>query len=309
MRALVTGGAGFIGSHLVDALVARGDEVVVLDDLSTGIKENVNPDAELIEGSVADEAAVRQAVAGVEVVFHQAALGSVQRSIENPLASDLVNTHGTLAVLSAAHDAGVHRVVYAASSSVYGGVAALPTPETAAALPRSPYAVTKYAGEHYCRVFTELFGLETVALRYFNIFGPRQRPDSAYAAVIPLFIDALRTGQRPVVHGDGTQCRDFTFVANAISANLLAATAPAETCAGRVFNVAAGQTRTLLDLLETLGAILGVEPDPEFVEPRAGDVRQSQADITAISQALGYEPSVTFEDGLRATADWFRARP
>lgn len=308
MKALVTGGAGFIGSNLVDALVVQGHEVVILDDLSTGLKENVNPAADFIEGSVTDEPVVRDAMAGVEVVFHQAALGSVQRSVEHPLHSDFVNTHGTLTVLKAALDAGVRRVVYASSSSVYGGAKVMPTPETAPLVPRSPYAVTKFAGEQYCRVFAELFGLETVALRYFNIFGPRQRPDSAYAAVIPLFIDALMAGRRPTVHGDGRQSRDLTFVANAVAANLRAAHAPAEACSGHVYNVAAGGRFSLLDLLSALGEIIGVVPEPIFGPPRKGDVRDSQADISAAVRDLSYEPVASFGDGLKATVDWFRSR-
>jgi UDP-glucose 4-epimerase len=308
MKAVVTGGAGFIGSHLVDALVAQGREVVVLDDLSTGHKINVNADAELLDGSVTDEDAVRQAVEGADVIFHQAALGSVPRSVERPLDSDAVNTHGTLTVLKAALDAGVRRVVYASSSSVYGGGNELPTPETAPTLPRSPYAVTKFAGEQYCRVFTELFGLETVALRYFNIFGPRQRPDSSYAAVVPLFVDALTNGRPPIVNGDGKQSRDLTYVANAVAANLLAATAPAEVCSGGVYNVAAGGRYSLLELLEALGRIIGVVPQPVFGPRRPGDVRHSQADINAARQDLAYEPVIHFEDGLRQTVSWFCAR-
>ncbi|GIU89493.1 MAG: hypothetical protein KatS3mg010_0592 [Acidimicrobiia bacterium] len=232
MRALVTGGAGFIGSHLVDALVERGAEVRVIDDFFTGLRENLNPAVDLYEGTVADEELVRRAVGGCEVVFHQAAHKAVLRSVEHPLPTDLANTHGTLTVLEAAKDAGVRRVVYASSSSVYGGAAAVPTPEDAPTVPRSPYAVSKLAGEHYCRVFTELYGLETVTLRYFNVYGPRQRPDGAYAAVIPLFVRALLDGSRPVVHGDGGQARDFTYVDDVVEANLRAAAAPGDRCAG-----------------------------------------------------------------------------
>lgn len=306
MKTLVTGGAGFIGSHLVDALISRGDEVSVLDDLSTGSTENLNPAATFVEGSITDLEAVRHAVAGTSVVFHQGALGSVQRSVENPLQCDAVNVHGTLAVLKAAFDAGVSRVVYASSSSVYGGAIKLPTPETAPLMPRSPYAVTKLTGEHYLRVFTELFGLETVALRYFNIFGPRQRRDSAYAAVIPLFVDALLSGRPPTVHGDGKQSRDLTYVANAVAANLSAAAAPAAACSGRAYNVAAGGRYSLLDLLGSLGEIIGVVPQPVFGSARPGDIRDSQADISAARQDLGYQPVVQFEDGLRQTVSWFR---
>jgi UDP-glucose 4-epimerase len=308
MRVLVTGGAGFIGSHLTDALVARGDEVVVLDNLVTGRRENVPAEAKLVEGDVAEPDAVIGAIAGCEVVFHQAALGSVSRSVERPLDTDRTNVHGTLNVLEAAHQAGVRRVVMASSSSVYGGAKQLPTPESAPLTPRSPYAVSKHTGEHYARVFWELHGLETVALRYFNVFGPRQRPDSQYAAVIPLFVDALLTGGTPVVHGDGKQARDFTFVADAVQANLRAAEAPAEVCAGRAYNVACGGTHDLLELLDVLQRHVGVEVEPEHTDSRAGDIRLSQADIAAIRRDLAYEPTVTFEDGLARTLDWFRSQ-
>ena len=301
MRCLVTGGAGFIGSNLVDALVLRGDEVRVLDDLSTGHRDNVDPQAELIEAEVSDAAAVRAAVAGCEVVFHQAAHRAVLRSVEDPLATDTANVHGTLTVLDAAQQAGVRRVIYASSSSVYGGAAERPTPETAPLLPRSPYAVTKLTGEHYGRVFSELHGLETVALRYFNAFGPRQRPDSMYAAVIPLFIDALRTGQRPIVHGDGKQSRDFTYISDVVAANLAAASAPAAAATGKAFNIACGGEHSLLDLLGHLGEILGVDVDPEHTESRAGDVRHSCADVSAAERDLDWRATVTFRDGLEQT--------
>jgi UDP-glucose 4-epimerase len=301
VNTLVTGGAGFIGSHLVDALLDVGHTVRVLDDLSTGTRENVTDRAEFLEGDVADPDVAATAVAGIDVVFHQAAVGSVARSVESPLATDQVNVHGSLAILDAAKRAGVRRVVAASSSSVYGGIAPLPSAEDVPPAPKSPYAVTKVALEHYCRVYAELMGLETVCLRYFNVFGPRQRADSAYAAVVPLFIEALRTGTRPTVHGDGRQRRDFTFVGDVARANLLAAHADASICSGRVYNVAGGQRATVLDLLETIGRILNVTPDPVHDKPRAGDVRNSEADLTAIAVDLGYEPTVTLEAGLRLT--------
>ena len=308
MRALVTGGAGFIGSNLVDRLLGQGGAVRVFDNLSTGFKENVPGGAELLEGDIRDEAAVRAAVEGVDVVFHFAAHRAVLQSVENPLSTDLANTHGTLLVLKAAHDAGVRRVVAASSSSVYGGAKELPTPESAPLLPRSPYAVSKLAGEHYCRVWHELFGLETVALRYFNVFGPRQRPDSAYAAVIPLFTEALRTGARPVVHGDGLQSRSFAYVDDVVAANLAAADAPAAACSGKAYNIAGEASYTLLQLLGELGAILGVEVDPEHIAPRAGDIRHSAADLSAAARDLGWGPTVSFAEGLRRTVDWFARR-
>jgi UDP-glucose 4-epimerase len=306
-RVLVTGGAGFIGSHVVDALVAAEHDVVVLDDLETGFRENVHPGARLAIGSVADEDAVRDAVQGCETVFHQAAHKAVLRSVEHPLITDTVNTHGTLIVLKAAVDAGVRRVVHASSSSVYGGAAPLPTGEGAPKLPRSPYAVSKLAAEEYCRVFAELYGLETVALRYFNVYGPRQRPDATYAAVIPLFVDALLRGRAPVVHGDGGQSRDFTFITDVVAANLAAASAPSERCAGRVYNIAGGEAYSLLDILGVLGRLLGVDPDPEFTDPRAGDVRHSRADPSAATRDLGFRAEVSLDDGLRATVDWLKS--
>ncbi|HWH34850.1 MAG TPA: NAD-dependent epimerase/dehydratase family protein [Acidimicrobiales bacterium] len=305
MQTLVTGGAGFIGSHLVDALVADGHQVRVLDDLSTGAAANVDPAAELVEGDVAVAANVARAVAGAEVVFHQAARGSVQRSVEDPLATDRVNIHGTLTVLAGALEAGARRVVHASSSSVYGGAGPLPTPESAPVVPRSPYAVTKAAAEQYCRVFAELHGLETVALRYFNVFGPRQRADSAYAAVIPRFIDHLRRGEAPTVHGDGRQSRDFTFVSDVVAANQAAAAAPAERCAGRVYNIAGGRDRSLLELLDVLAKILDVRPEPHHGEPRAGDIRHSRAEVAAAAADLGFHCQVDFATGLAATVGWF----
>ncbi len=307
MKVLVTGGAGFIGSHIVDALVERGDEVVVLDDLSTGFAKNIAATATFVEGSVADEDAARRAVDGCELVFHQAAHKAVLRSVERPLPTDTANTHGTLTILKAAADAGVRRVVHASSSSVYGGAASLPTAESEPLVPRSPYAVTKLAAEHYCRVFAELYGLETVALRYFNVYGPRQRPDATYAAVIPLFVDALLRGAAPTVHGDGLQSRDFTYISDVVGANLAAAQAPAAVCSGRAYNIAPGRAASLLDILRVLGRLLETTPEPRFVERRAGDVMHSLADASAAARDLSFRCSVDLDDGLTRTVDWLRA--
>jgi UDP-glucose 4-epimerase len=303
---LVTGGAGFIGSHIVDALVAQDDEVVVLDDLDTSFRDSVNAGARLVIGSVADEDLVRDTMQGCGLVFHQAAHKAVLRSVERPLITDSVNTHGTLIVLKAALDAGVGRVVHASSSSVYGGAVTLPTSETEPTNPRSPYAVSKLAAEHYCRIFSELYGLETVALRYFNVYGVRQRPDATYAAVIPLFVDALLRGNEPVVHGDGLQSRDFTYISDVVDANLAASRAPADRCAGRVYNIAGGASCTLLDVLRILADLLAVDPHPQFVEPRAGDVRHSRADVSAAARDLEFRTRVGLEPGLRLTVDWLR---
>ncbi|HWM21858.1 MAG TPA: NAD-dependent epimerase/dehydratase family protein [Ilumatobacteraceae bacterium] len=305
MRALVTGGAGFIGSHLVTALVAEGTQVVVLDDLSTGDSANVAPEADLVEGDITDASRVASAVRGCDVVFHLAARGSVQRSVEQPLATDKSNVSGTLTVLCAAHDAGAGRVVLSSSSSVYGGARERPTREDQPLQPRSPYAVSKLAGEHYARVFTELHGLETVALRYFNVFGPRQRSDSQYAAVVPRFIDALRRGLPVEIHGDGEQSRDFTYVTDAVQANLRAAVAPAESCVGRAYNIARGESHTVLELLAALADLLGVEAIPRHVPSRPGDVRHSQASIEAAGDDLGFRPRGTLRDGLAATVAWW----
>jgi UDP-glucose 4-epimerase len=307
MKVLVTGGAGFIGSHIVDALVRADHEVLVLDDLETGFEANVNDKARLIIGSVADEDAARDAVQGCEVVFHQAAHKAVLRSVEHPLVTDTANTHGTLTMLKAAQDGGVRRFVHASSSSVYGGAAPLPTSESAPTRPKSPYAVSKLAAEEYCRVFAELYGLETVALRYFNVYGARQRPDATYAAVIPLFVAALLNGQDPIVHGDGGQSRDFTFISDVVAANLAAANAPAEACSGKVYNIAGGASVSLLDILNVLADLLGVVPTPKFVEPRAGDVRHSQADPSAAARDLGFRTEVSLADGLRQTVDWLKS--
>lgn len=307
MDALVTGGAGFIGSHLVDALIARGDSVRVLDDLATGRRENVNAEAEFVQGSVADAEAVARSVDDREVVFHLGALGAVARSVADPRASNDANVNGTLNVLTLARDAGVRRVVFASSSSVYGGAEIVPTPESAPLRPRSPYAITKLTGDWYTRVFAELYDLETVVLRYFNVFGPRQRPDSTYAAVIPLFAAAMLAGESPIVHGDGTQSRDFTYVTDVVAANLAAAVAPADRASGQPFNVAPGAGTSLLELLDGLAQRIGVTPNPVFVESRPGDVHRSCADATAARDVLGWTPTVSVEDGLARYVDWIRS--
>jgi UDP-glucose 4-epimerase len=259
----------------------------------------------LVVGDVADPDAVAAAVDGVEVVFHLAAARAVLRSVEEPLVSDRANTGGTLTVLEASRHAGVRRVVSTSSSSVYGGAEVIPTPETAPLVPRSPYAVSKMAGEHYARVYWELHGLETVSLRPFNVFGPRQRPDSQYAAVIPLFIAALRSRRSPEVHGDGLQSRDFTYIDDTVAAFLAAAHAPAEKCAGRAYNVASEGQHSLMELLEILQRLLGVSVEPHHVAPRPGDVRHTWADCAAGRADLGWSAEVGFEDGLARTVAWF----
>jgi nucleoside-diphosphate-sugar epimerase len=305
VRALVTGGAGFIGSHLVDALISEGYEVRVLDDLSSGSLDWVTRDVQFIGGNVVNERVVQAALKDVDIVFHQAAHRAVLRSVEHPLTTDLANTHGTLTLLKAAVDAGVRRLIYASSSSVYGGAETMPTPEDVPARPRSPYAVSKLAGEHYCRVFADLFPIETIALRYFNVYGPRQSPASAYAAVIPLFIRALVDGDRPTVHGDGRQSRDFTYIDDVVRANLAAAKAPARISSGEAYNIAGGSDFSLLEMLDILGDIIGTEPRPTFAEPRAGDVRHTRADITAAREDLGHTPQIGFREGLERTVNWF----
>lgn len=307
-RYLVTGGAGFIGSNIVEELLKRGQRVRVFDNFSTGKRGNLEAfgaDIELHEGDLRDEAAVARAVSGCDYVLHQAALGSVPRSIHDPATTNEVNIRGTLNVLIAARDAGVKRVVAASSSSVYGNTPTLPKVETMAMLPLSPYAVSKLATEKYCSAFYSVYGLETIALRYFNIFGPRQDPGSQYAAVIPLFITRAMNGEAPVVHGDGLQSRDFTFVDNAVSANLLACEAPSEKVAGEFFNVACGTRYTLLDVLKGIGDGLGEKITPKHEPTRAGDVRDSLADITKIQQAMGYRVLVPMSEGLRRTVDYF----
>jgi nucleoside-diphosphate-sugar epimerase len=281
--------------------------VRALDDFSTGREQNLRgleQRIEVLRGDIRDEKAVRAAVAGVDYVLHQAALPSVQRSVEAPLESDSVNTHGTLRVLDESRRAGVKRVVFAASSSAYGETPTLPKVESMAPDPLSPYAVSKLAGENYCRVFFGNYGLETVALRYFNVFGPRQDPKSDYAAVIPRFVRAALTGEAPTIFGDGEQSRDFCFVDNAVEANLLAATAPG--AAGQVFNVACGERTTLLDVIHALEAIVGRKIAPRHEPPRSGDIRHSLADVGRARAALGYTGAVDFAEGLARTVAWYR---
>jgi UDP-glucose 4-epimerase len=308
MRAfLVTGGAGFIGSHIAEALVRRGDRVRVLDNLSTGFLSNLDgfrDQIEFIEGDVTDARVVARAVEGVDCVFHEAALASVPLSVERPLDSHAACATGTITLLDAARRAGVRRVVYAGSSSAYGDQPTASKRESDLPAPLSPYAAAKLAGELYCQAFWSSFGLETAAIRYFNVFGPRQDPASQYSAVIPLFIAAILAGRQPVIYGDGRQSRDFSFVANVAHANLLAADAPE--AVGRTINAADGRSIDLLRLLDVLNRLLGTKVKPQFAPPRPGDVRESQADITLARQLLRYEPQVDFEEGLRQSIDYYR---
>jgi UDP-glucose 4-epimerase len=304
---LVTGGAGFIGSHVAEALVRRGDRVRVLDNLSTGKLENLDPlggEVDFIQGDLTDSRAVAEAVRGVDCVFHEAALASVPRSVEAPIDTNAACVTGTLTLLDAARRAGVRRLVYAASSSAYGDRPTSPKHESDLPLPISPYGAAKLAGELYCRAFTATYGFETVALRYFNVFGPRQDPDSPYSAVIPLFLTALLAGKRPTIYGDGHQSRDFTFVSNVVDGNLLAADAPG--VAGQVFNVANGRSTSLLSLVRQLNSLLGTAVEPMHAPQRPGDIRESLADITAARSLLGYEPKVDFEEGLRQSIAYYR---
>jgi len=302
-RYLITGGAGFIGSHLVRELVSRGEEVRVLDNFVTGKRENLlsgTQAPEMFVGSVDDPTLVNRAMQGVEFVLHQAALGSVPRSVEDPLASHAANLTGTLVLLEAAKRAGVRRFVYASSSSVYGDTPQLPKHEGLPTVPLSPYAVTKLGGELYCGVFHRIYGLQTVSLRYFNVFGPGQSPDSQYAAVIPRFMTALSRSESPIIYGDGKQSRDFTYIDNVVQANLLSCTA-SPAAAGQAFNIACGESFTLLELLQEMGEISGRSVQPRFEASRTGDVRDSLAAIDKARKLLGYEPAVPFREGLRRT--------
>jgi UDP-glucose 4-epimerase len=307
---VVTGGAGFIGSHLVEKLVQQGQRVRVFDDLSTGLRENLTrfgPKVELVEGTLTDPDAVLKAVDGAKVVYHLGALASVARSVEAPLVSHAACATGTLHVLDAARRTGAKRVVFAASSSAYGGIDdAGGQSETLLPAAKSTYAAAKLAGEYYMQAFTATYGLETVRLRFFNIFGPRQRADSPYSGVIALFIAALSSGKTPTVFGDGLQSRDFTYVGNAVQALTKAATAPAEKVSGNVYNVGTGRSVTVLDLIRELNRILGTNITAAHGPERTGDVRYSMADITRTKRDLGYDPDVTFEDGLRKTVGWYK---
>jgi nucleoside-diphosphate-sugar epimerase len=315
MSVLVTGGGGFIGSHLVEALLQRGASVRALDNLTTGHRANLagvlaHPEAQkaftFIEGDVTDRKTVQEAIKGVDYVLHQAALPSVQRSVEDPITSNRVNVEGTLNVLVAAQEARVRRVVYASSSSVYGDSPQLPKLESMPTNPLSPYAVSKLAAEAYCRTFTRVYGLETVSLRYFNVFGPRQDPNSLYAAVLPRFIGALLSEEPPVIYGDGSQSRDFTYIENVVQANLLAL--EATEVGGEAFNIACGESVTLKTVLECLAEFSNRVVVPEYQASRAGDIKHSLADISKAERMLGYRPVTPFHEGLKRTFEFFRQR-
>ena len=308
-KVLVTGGAGFIGSNLTEALLLRGHLVRVLDDFSTGKKENLvfdkaYPSLEIIEGDIRDLRTCQKAAEGMEYVFHQGALPSVQRSVEDPETSNAVNVGGTLNILLAAREKGAKRVMYAASSSVYGDTPTLPKHEGMPPNPLSPYALQKYIGEQYCRLFYQLYGLETISLRYFNIFGPKQDPNSLYSAVIPKFIDALLQGRPPIIFGDGEQSRDFTYIENVVEANLLAMSA--EHLHGEAINIACGNRISLNQLLNVLKEILGSKQSSIYQDPRKGDVKHSLADIRRGKEIINYEPKVGIETGLKKTTEFFR---
>ena len=306
---LVTGGAGFIGSNIAEALAERGDKVRVLDNLSTGFRRNFEDlgITDFVEGDVSDPEVVAKAVAGIDVVYHQAALASVPRSVEKPMDTNEACVTGTLNVLNESRKANVKRVIYAASSSAYGDQPFMSKRESDLPSPLSPYAVAKLAGEFYCQAFYQTYGLETVCIRYFNVFGPRQDPASPYSAVIPIFITALLEGRQPVIYGDGEQTRDFTFIRNVVHGNLLAAEAPADKVAGKKFNVANGKTVSLNSMLAQLNELLGTDVQPKFEPARVGDVRDSLADISAARKCLSYEPQVSFEDGLKQSIEFYRS--
>lgn len=307
-RYLVTGGAGFIGSNIAEALVKRGEQVVVLDNLATGYEENIKHlrnDLTFIKGDVRDAGTVREALAGVDYVLHEAALASVPRSIEDPVLVTDVNVRGTLVVLDEARRAGAKRFVYAASSSAYGDTETLPKVESMMPKPLSPYAASKLMGEYYCAVYAHVYGMSTVSLRYFNIFGPRQDPQSQYAAVIPIFISHLMAGTPPSIFGDGEQSRDFTYIENVVEANILASRC--EGARGQTVNIACGAHYTLNDLFKQMQSIMGSSIAPLYAERRAGDVKHSHADISAAERLIGYKVRVPFAEGLRRTIAWYRA--
>jgi UDP-glucose 4-epimerase len=306
MKYLVTGGAGFIGSNIALELLKRGEQVRIIDNFSTGRRVNIaefESKIELIDGDIRDFWTIREAAKDVDYILHQAALPSVPRSVENPLTSNAVNIDGTLNVLEAARQAGIRRFVMASSSSVYGDTPTLPKREDMLTDPLSPYAVSKLTNEYYCKIYNDLYGLETVCLRYFNIFGPRQDPNSDYAAVIPKFILAMLKGGKPVVFGDGAQSRDFTYISNAVEANILATTA--EDAPSKYYNIACGAQFTLNELLDMLREIIGSDIQAEYTQPRPGDILHSYADISRARTDLDYNPSVDFASGLKQTVKWF----
>jgi nucleoside-diphosphate-sugar epimerase len=306
-RCLVTGGAGFIGSHVTRGALERGYQVRVLDDFSTGHRKNLAEIAaqiDLLEGDIRNPAAVREAVAGCEVIFHLAALGSVPRSVDDPAGTHDVNITGSLNILMAARDAKVRRIVYSASSSAYGDTPTLPKREDMLPQPLSPYAVSKLAVEHYLAAFYNCYGLQSVSLRYFNVFGPRQDPSSTYAAVIPAFVSRMVRGQRPIIFGDGEQSRDFCYIENVVNANLLAA--EAKQTQAEAMNIACGERITLNEIVKLLNASLGTRIEPEYRESRPGDVRHSLADLAVAKRVIGYEPKIMFADGLKRAIQWYR---
>ncbi len=308
-RYVVTGGAGFIGSHLVEYLVKENQDVVVIDNFSTGLRENIHPFLDRVtlhDIDLRDAAKVYKAIEGADYVLHQGALPSVPRSIEDPLSSHEVNSTGTLNVLIAAQKAGVKRVVYAATSSAYGEAIENIKHEEIIPKPLSPYAVAKLTGEHYCYAFYECYGLETVSLRYFNVFGPRQNPDSPYTGVMAIFIPLMLQGKRPTIFGDGTATRDFTFIRNNVQANMLALTA--EKAPGHIMNIACGESFSILHIVESINRILGTQIEPIFAPPRPGDIKHSLAGVQKARELIDYKPLIRFEDGLRETIEWYRSR-
>ena len=304
---LVTGGAGFIGSNIVEALVNQGETVKVIDDLSTGHIDNIKSfmdNIEFIKGSICDRTILKDGLEDVDFVLHQAAIPSVPRSIARPSEVNNVNISGTLTLLNACRESNVKKIVFASSSSVYGSNPTLPKVETMESMPLSPYALTKHTGEHYCRLFSEIYDLDVVSLRYFNVFGPRQNPNSEYSAVIPKFVRMIMAGEQPIVFGDGTQSRDFTYVANVVKANLLSC--KANNVSGNVFNIATGTRINLIQLVERINDILGKSIEPKFINERQGDVKHSLADISKAKLKLGYEPEILFEEGLNKTIEVFQ---